>query len=359
MTARLLFRQLFDQSSSTYTYLLADPHDGQAVLIDPVYEQYERDAALLRELELTLLACVETHCHADHVTSAWLFRHALGSQIAASARSGIATLDRALRDGDKVAFGRRALTVLATPGHTDGCISLALDDCSMVFTGDCLLIRGCGRTDFQQGSAQTMFRSISEKLFQLPDDCIDYPAHDYAGRTASTIGEERRLNPRIGGAANETDFVGYLDNMRLPHPKQLDVAVPANLRAGRPPDDRIPQPPAWAPVTTTYSGVLEISPQWVAAHARQVHILDVRTRHEVTEEHTRIPNAQLIPLDELRERLTEVPKDKPVMTMCRSGKRSVLAYSILRDAGWTEVANINGGLLRWQAEGLPTETAAP
>lgn len=358
MAAPLVFRQLFDHASSTYTYLLGDASSRQAILIDPVYEQHERDAALIRELQLTLLACVETHCHADHVTGAWLMRHALGSEIAASSKSGIGALDRALREGDKLAFGRHSLTVMETPGHTDGCISLVLDDCSMVFTGDCLLIRGCGRTDFQHGSARTLFHSITEKLFQLPDDCIVYPAHDYAGRTASTIGEERRLNPRIGGAANETDFVGYLDNMRLPHPKQLDLAVPANLQAGRPPDDRIPKPPTWAPVTTTYGGVLEISPQWVAAHAQDVHILDVRTRHETTEECTRIRDAQLIPIDELRERLDQVPKDKPVMTICRSGKRSVLAFTILRGAGWTEVANISGGLLRWQAEGLPTEHAS-
>jgi len=131
--------------------------------------------------------------------------------------------------------------------------------------------------------------------------------------------------------------------------------VPANLQAGRPPDDQVPRPPTWAPVTTTYGGVLEISPQWVAAHAGDVHILDVRTRHETAEERTRIRNAQLVPIDELRDRLDHIPKHKPVMTICRSGKRSVLAFTILRAAGWNEVANINGGLLRWQAEGLPTE----
>jgi glyoxylase-like metal-dependent hydrolase (beta-lactamase superfamily II)/rhodanese-related sulfurtransferase len=358
MTAKWVFRQLFDQPSGTYTYLLGDPDTRQAVLIDSVYEQHERDASLIRELQLQLLFCIETHCHADHVTGAWLMRHALGSKIAASEKSCIATLDLVLHDGDSIAFGRRSLKVLETPGHTSGCISLVLDDHSMVFTGDCLLIRGCGRTDFQQGSARTLFHSIQEKLFALADDCIVYPAHDYAGRTSSTIGEERRLNPRIGGEANETDFVGYLDNMRLPHPKQLDIAVPANLQAGRPTDDRIPKPPAWAPVITTYGGVLEISPQWVAAHAKEVHILDVRTRHETTEEGTRIRDAQLIPIDELRERLDQVPKDKPVMTICRSGKRSVLAFTILRAAGWNEVANISGGLLRWQAEGLPTEHAS-
>jgi len=260
MSTPVLFKQLFDQSSGTYTYLLADAASSQAVMIDCVYEQHDRDLALVRELDLKLLACLETHCHADHVTGAWLMRHALGAQIVAAAHSRISSLDRSLRDGDTVTFGKRALSVLETPGHTNGCISFVLDDRSMVFTGDSLLIRGCGRTDFQQGSAQNLYRSIVNKLFRLPNECIVYPAHDYAGRTASTIGEEKRLNPRIGGEANEADFVGYLDNMRLPHPKKLDVAVPANLQAGRPSDDQIPKPPSWAPVVTTYSGIKEISP---------------------------------------------------------------------------------------------------
>jgi sulfur dioxygenase len=354
MSNPLIFKQLFDQASSTFTYLLADGLTRQAVLIDSVYEQHDRDLSLILELNLQLLACIETHCHADHVTGAWLMKNALGSKIIASAESGIEALDKVLRDGDQIDFGRHTLRVIATPGHTDGCISLIMGDQSMVFTGDSLLIRGCGRTDFQQGSASTLYHSIKDKLFQLPDECVVYPAHDYAGRTASSIGEEKLLNPRIGGAANETDFVGYMDNMRLPHPKKLDIAVPANIKAGKPADDKIPHAPSWAPVVMTYSGILEISPQWVAAHAGEVHILDVRTRYETDEESARIANAQLIPINELRERLSEVPKNKPVMTICRSGKRSVLAFGILRDAGWQQVANISGGLLRWQAEGLTT-----
>jgi sulfur dioxygenase len=354
----LVFKQLFDQTSGTYTYLLADAQSRDAVLIDSVYEQHDRDLSLIRELQLNLRASIETHCHADHVTGAWLMRHALGAHIYAAEKSGIDTLDRSLRDSDVIQFGARVLTVIETPGHTDGCVSFVLDDQSLVFTGDSLLIRGCGRTDFQQGSAHALYHSIKHKLFALPDACIVYPAHDYSGRTASSIGEEKQLNPRIGGQANETDFVGYLQNMRLPHPKKLAVAVPANLQAGRPSDDQIPKPPAWAPVVITYSGNIEISPQWVAAHVGEVHILDVRTKHETDEERARIKNAQLIPIDELHARLNEVPKDKPVMTICRSGKRSVLAFTILRAAGWDRVANIQDGLLRWQAEGLPTEASS-
>ncbi len=250
----MIFKQLFDQTSGTYSYLLADENSRNAVLIDSVYEQYQRDLSLVQELELTLLACLETHCHADHVTGAWLMKISTGCQIFASEQSGIEPTDRALADGDIVKFGTHQLDVIETPGHTDGCISFVLDKGFMAFTGDALLIRGCGRTDFQQGSASKLYHSIRDRLFTLPDDCIVYPAHDYSGRTASTIGEEKKLNPRIGGRANETDFVGFMENMQLPHPKQLDIAVPANLKAGRPDDDELPKQPDWAPVFTTYSG---------------------------------------------------------------------------------------------------------
>ncbi|NQV70447.1 MAG: MBL fold metallo-hydrolase [Pseudohongiella sp.] len=353
MTNTLIFKQLFDQASATFSYLLADVESRQAVFIDTVYEQHERDLSLIRELELELIACLETHCHADHVTGAWLLKHATGCQIGASEHSGIEPLGQRLSQGSKLEFGAHALTVIETPGHTDGCISFLLDDESMVFTGDSLLVRGCGRTDFQQGSAQKLFHSIKDKLFVLPDECVVYPAHDYAGRTASSIGEEKKLNPRIGGQANETDFVGYMENMQLPHPKQLEIAVPANLKAGRPEDDQLPKRPDWAPVVTTYGGVLEISPEWVASHRSDVHILDVRTRAETAEESTRIEGAQMIPMNELRERMSEIPENKPIMTICRSGKRSVLAFNVLREAGRQKVASINGGLLRWNEEGLP------
>lgn len=353
MSTPVLFRQLFDQGSGTWTYLIGDPLSREAIFIDPVYEQHQRDLALVRELELELVACLDTHCHADHVTGAWLLREATGCPLMAAAASGIEGLDRALRHGDSVAFGWRSLEVLETPGHTDGCLSFVLDERTMVFTGDCLLIRGCGRTDFQQGSANRLYRSIREQLFTLPDYCQVYPAHDYAGRTSSSIWEERRHNPRIGGEANEQDFVGYMENLRLPHPKQLDIAVPANLKCGRPDSGEPPHPPGWAPLITTYSGVLEATPQWVAAHRDEVCVLDVRTRTETDEEATRVQGALMIPVNELRERLAEVPTGQPVLTLCRSGRRSVLAFNILREAGWHQVANVQGGLLRWTEEGLP------
>ena len=351
----MIFKQLFDQTSATFSYLLADEVSRKAIFIDTVYEQHERDLSLIRELDLVLLTCLETHCHADHVTGAWLLKYTTDCEIMASEHSGIELLDKNLRGGAKIKFGKEILNVIETPGHTNGCISFVTEDKSMVFTGDSLLVRGCGRTDFQEGSAKQLYHSIKEGLFALPDDCIVYPAHDYSGRTASTIGEEKKLNPRIGGQANENDFVGYLENMQLPHPKKLEVAVPANVRAGRPKDDQLPKQPDWGPVVVSYSGVTEISPQWVASHMEEVHILDVRTAIEAAEEQARIYRAQLIPINELRDRVNEVPKDKPVVTICRSGKRSVLAANILRELGWKEIANISGGLLRWYEEGLPIE----
>lgn len=356
MNQALLFRQLFDQTSGTYTYLLADADTREAVYIDTVFEQFQRDLSLIRELDLTLVACLETHCHADHVTGGWLLKSATGCAQVASAHSGIEALDRAMKEGDRFTFGRFSLQVLETPGHTDGCISYVLREPAMVFTGDALLIRGCGRTDFQQGSASRLYHSIKDKLFTLPDDCIVYPGHDYVGRTASTIGEEKAHNPRIGGQANEGDFVGYMEHMRLPHPKKIDIAVPGNLKAGRPDDAQIPRAPDWAPVYVTYAGVAEVSPQWVAAHLDEVHIVDVRSAAEIEEEKLFIHGAQQVSLDQLRERAAEIPDDKPILTLCRSGRRSVLAYSILKEAGHPRVAHISGGILRWRDEGLPLQT---
>src|SRR5262245_41914094 len=258
----MLFRQLIDNRSSTYSYLLADAATRDAVLIDPVFEQFARDAALVRELGLTLRCTLETHVHADHVTAAWLFHDRLGSAIVVSADSGAEGADRLVREGDVVTFGGETLSVLSTPGHTGGCVSYLSGDRKAVFTGDSLMIRGAGRTDFQQGDAHRLYRSVHETLFALPDDCIVYPAHDYAGRLASSVGEERAFNPRLGGARSERDFVGFMDNLGLPHPKQIDVALPANLRCGRPPEGEGAQTePAWAPARRSFAGVLEVEPE--------------------------------------------------------------------------------------------------
>src|SRR5581483_2974079 len=224
--------------------------------------------------------------------------------------------------GDRVTFGERYLEVRATPGHTDGCVTYVTDDRRMAFTGDCLLIRGTGRCDFQQGDAHTLYRSITEQIFSLPDDCLIFPGHDYSGRTMSSVGEEKAHNPRIGAGADERDFVGFMENLQLPHPKQIEVALPANLRCGRPEDGKLPRAADWGPVRQSYAGLLEIEPDWVAEHLNDVHILDVRRPQEMQESLGRIANAQLIPLNELKARVAEVPRNKPVVAVCHAGMRS-------------------------------------
>ncbi|XP_075899341.1 persulfide dioxygenase ETHE1, mitochondrial [Nelusetta ayraudi] len=229
-TGGLLFRQLFETESSTYTYLLADQETKDAVLIDPVLETIERDLKLINELGLNLKVAVNTHCHADHITSTGLMKKRIvGLKSAISKFSG-ASADIHLLEGDKITFGKHHLTVRETPGHTDGCVSLVLGDQSMVFTGDALLIRGCGRTDFQQGCPKKLYESVHRKIFSLPEHCLVYPAHDYLGQTMSTVGEERKFNPRL--TKNLDEFTQIMNNLNLPKPKKIDISVPANLVCG-------------------------------------------------------------------------------------------------------------------------------
>jgi sulfur dioxygenase len=355
----MIFRQLLDPTSSTYSYLLADRDSGEAVLIDPVFEQARRDAALLRELGLRLVATLETHVHADHVTGAWLLQQRMGSRIALSAASGAQGADRPLQHGDLVAFGQRQLQVRATPGHTDGCVSYVLDDASMAFTGDCLLIRGCGRTDFQQGDPHKLFRSVHEQILSLPDGCLLYPGHDYRGLTVTSVGEERRFNPRLGGDSNEADFAGYMNHLGLPHPKLIDIAVPANLRCGQPDDGSPPAAdPAWAALTWTFAGLWEIQPQVLEELAGTVQVIDVREAVEFSGPLGHIDGARLLPMGALAQQLSSLARDRPLVTVCRSGTRSAQAALLLAKAGFGDVANLAGGMLRWRAEGHAVQGGA-
>jgi sulfur dioxygenase len=352
----LVFRQLFDPASSTYTYLLADGSSGAAVIIDPVFEQVRRDAALIGELGLRLGYSLETHIHADHVTGAWMLKQRTGCRIALSATSGAEGADRLLVPDDIVTFGAHNLQTRATPGHTGGCLTYVLDDRSMAFTGDCLLVRGSGRTDFQQGDPGAMYRSVREQIFSLPDSCLLYPAHDYRGLTVTSVGEERRFNPRLGGEIGEGDFTGYMRNLRLAHPKKMDVAVPANLKCGRPETDPdIATDPSWAPLKYSFAGIWEIDPHGLEEHAEGVQILDVRETREFDGPLGHIRGARLIPLGELAERIGELAQDRPIVAVCRAGSRSAQATVILREAGFTELANLAGGMLRWRAEGHAVE----
>jgi sulfur dioxygenase len=228
MTA-MFVRQLFDLESSTYTYLVADRAAGVAALIDPVAEQVERDLTIIAELGLTLTHILDTHVHADHVTAAGLLRARTGARTYASA-AGAPCVDVGLRDGDEIALGAVTLTARTTPGHTDD--SLTFVGPGVAFTGDTLLIRGCGRADFQNGDPGALYDSITGKLFTLPDDTVVYPGHDYQGRTASSIGEEKRWNPRLAGKTRDA-FIALMNGLGLPPPKKLATAVPANRACGQ------------------------------------------------------------------------------------------------------------------------------
>jgi glyoxylase-like metal-dependent hydrolase (beta-lactamase superfamily II) len=225
----VLLRQLFDAESSTYTYLIADRRSGRAALVDPVFEQIERDLALLRELNLGLALVLDTHVHADHVTAAGALRERTGASTIASYR-GAPCVDRMARHGDRIELGALAIDVLETPGHTDDGLCYRIG--SNVLTGDTLLIRGCGRTDFQNGDPGALYDSITGVLFALPDDTVVWPGHDYKGMTSSTIGEEKRHNARVAGRTRD-EFIAIMQGLNLPPPRKLGVAVPANQACGR------------------------------------------------------------------------------------------------------------------------------
>lgn len=345
-----MLRQLFDATSSTFTYLLWDEPSREAVLIDPVFEQHARDAALIRELGLKLLCTLDTHCHADHVTGAWRMKEALGSRIGLAAVYGAQNVDLPLTPGQRVSYGAKWLEVRATPGHTAGCLTFVTGDRQAAFSGDALLVRAAGRTDFQQGNAGQLFDSIHSQLYTLPDGCVLYPAHDYEGRTASTIGEEKAHNPRVHARVKKEDFVGYMNNLGLPHPKLIAVAVPANLVAGKP-ETPPAEPPRWGPVVQSYAGVPELPVDWVAQHRAQVQLIDVRSATEFDGELGHIEGARLLPLDELRARAGELKDDLPIVAVCQSGARSAMATAILKKAGLSKVANLAGGMIRWREAG--------
>lgn len=231
----MIFRQLFEPLSSTYTYLLACEETGQAVLVDPVIASMDRDLAALHELGLTLAYTLDTHIHADHITGALELKNKTGCKIAAPAVDRLPCVDVGMEEGKPLAVGGLSLQGLHTPGHTDGHFAYVLGD--RVFTGDALLIEGCGRTDFQNGNADALYRSVREKLFSLPDDYLVYPAHDYQDRRVSSIAQEKKRNPRLGGERTLEEFRNIMANLDLPYPKFIDYAVPGNRQCGVCPSD--------------------------------------------------------------------------------------------------------------------------
>ncbi|MEZ4846639.1 MAG: MBL fold metallo-hydrolase [Bdellovibrionota bacterium] len=228
----MIFRQLFDLASSTYTYILADSDGKEGVIIDPVMENVDRDFQILQELGIQLKWILDTHVHADHITAAAALKEKTGAKIGLGAGANVACADRLFQENEEISFGDYQLKVIATPGHTDSCTSYYLKG-YCVFTGDTLLIRGCGRTDFQQGSSERLFQNVREKLFTLPDETLVYPAHDYKGRMASSIGEEKQFNPRLKLSNTKEQFIEIMKNLKLDYPKQIDRALPANLKCGK------------------------------------------------------------------------------------------------------------------------------
>lgn len=339
--------QLFDPASSTYTYVLFDEATRLALIIDPVDAQVERDLAILRQYGLSLTWTIETHAHADHITSAGLLAEHTGAKTAAPSGCGIGTASVQLHDGDTLTFGGESIKALHTPGHTGGSMSFVWRN--HVFTGDTLLINGCGRTDFQSGSAEALYKSITEILFALPDDTVVWPGHDYQGRTESTIGAEKSGNARVAGKTQE-EFVSIMSALNLPKPKRMDEAVPANLSSGishAAGDESL----AEARPAAGYAG--DVSPQLACAwfQSGAAVLVDVRTDAE-REWVGFIPGA--IPLEwkhwpgmamnaEFDSGLRAAAAgEKKLVLLCRSGVRSIAAAKHAAELG-IEAYNILEG----------------
>jgi len=348
----MILKQLFDQDTWTYTYLLADPNTREAILIDPVLEQVERDTKLLSELGLTLLYTLDTHVHADHVTGSGQLRERLGSQSVVSAAAGVDCVDIAAQHGDQIRFGSYNLEVRSTPGHTSGCLSLVLEDGSrtLAFTGDALFIRGCGRTDFQEGDPKTLYQSVQEQIFSLPDHTVIYPGHDYRGHRSSTVGEERAFNPRLNDQIEEAQFVAIMDGLNLGYPKKIDVAVPANLACGSFQEAGSPEP-----LLATQASPIQELDALAAKDLSSYRIIDVRQPDEFFGELGSIEGAELVPLDTLDAAASSWASDDKLLVVCRSGGRAGQACDYLTQSGFNDVTNLVGGMMAWATR---SETAS-
>lgn len=338
----MIFRQLFDSVSSTYTYLLATRPGGEALIVDPVLEKVDRYLKLFDELGVRLVKAVDTHVHADHVTGLGRLRDATACVTVMGRESKVDMVSMRVRDGEKIAIDGLSLEAIYTPGHTDDSYSFVMAD--RVFTGDTLLIRGTGRTDFQNGDAGAQYDSIFGRLLKLPDDTLVYPAHDYKGDTVSTIAEERAFNPRLQ-VKSRAEYVAIMNGLNLPNPKMMDVAVPANLKIGLVAND--PEI-ANATVSPVDAAKMQAGATWV----------DLREDSERRRDGT-IEGSVHVPYQSLGMALApdgvlaRMAKDRELLLYCAFGERSALALKALKAAGFKNVTHLKGGTDAWAKAKLP------
>ena len=342
----MIFRQLFDQASSTYTYLLASRPGGEGLIIDPVLEKVDRYLQLVSELDLKLVKAVDTHLHADHITGLGALRDRTHCITVMGEHTQADVVSMRVAEGDYVGIEGVRLDVLYTPGHTDDSYSFLLAD--RVFTGDTLLIRGTGRTDFQNGDPRAQYDSIFNKLMKLPDETLVYPAHDYKGESVSTIGEEKNFNPRLRVKSID-EYVDLMNNLKLPNPKMMDVAVPANMHVGLRQEEIARQ--GWA---------LSVAEAMAMRGRNDVALIDLREKNE-REKHGVIPGSLHAPYPDLQENISaggmlhELAEatGKRIVFYCAYGERSAMAVQAAQDAGLKTACHIEGGVNAWKKANGP------
>jgi glyoxylase-like metal-dependent hydrolase (beta-lactamase superfamily II)/rhodanese-related sulfurtransferase len=344
----MIFRQLYDSVSGTYTYLLASRPGGEALIIDPVLEKVDRYLQLVKELDVKLVKAVDTHLHADHITGLGALRDRTHCITVMGEQSSVDVVSMRLAEGDRLMIEGVVLDVLYTPGHTDDSYSFLMDD--RVFTGDTLLIRGTGRTDFQNGDPRAQYDSIFNKLLKLPEDTLVFPAHDYKGDTVSTIGEEKAFNPRLQVKSID-EYVDLMNNLKLPNPKMMDVAVPANMRVGLVQQEIARR--GWA---------VAAADALALAGRPDVALIDLRERNE-RRRHGVIPGSLHAPYPALQSNiqagglLHEIASEpgKQLLFYCAFGERSAMAVQAAQDAGLSAARHIEGGIDAWKKANGPIE----
>ena len=342
----MIFRQLFDSVSGTYTYLLASRRGGEALIIDPVLEKVERYLQLVRELDVKLIKAVDTHLHADHVTGLGALRDRTHCITVMGEQTHADVVSMRVAEGDRIEIEGVRLDVLYTPGHTDDSYSYLMGD--RVFTGDTLLIRGTGRTDFQNGDPRAQYDSIFNKLLKLPDETLVYPAHDYKGDTVSTIAEEKAFNPRLR-VKSVDEYVALMNNLKLPNPKMMDVAVPANMQVGLRQEEVARR--GWA---------LSADAALALRGRTDVALIDLREKSE-RDKHGVIPGSLHAPYPDLAMQIgpggmlneLAAATGKRLVFYCAFGERSAMAVQAAQDAGFASACHIQGGIDAWKRAGGP------